>query len=56
MTQSSSGSNDAVLLNSYINDTELDNEVDVFTISVNGLSGSFYLDKDLNPVLLSDTR
>ena len=56
LTQSPNGSANATLLNTYIKDTTLDNEVDVFNISVNGYSGSFYLDKDLNPVLLADTH
>ncbi len=56
LTQSPNGSGNAVLLNSYIKDASLDNEVDIFNISVNGLSGSFYLDKDVHPVLLSDTH
>ncbi|KFF15714.1 hypothetical protein [Chryseobacterium sp. JM1] len=56
LTQSPNGSANAALLNSYVKDATLDNEVDVFNISVNGLTGSFYLDKDLNPVLLADTH
>ncbi|MBK1895785.1 hypothetical protein, partial [Chryseobacterium paridis] len=56
LTQSPNGSANATLLNTYVKDPTLDNEVDVFNISVNGLSGSFYLDKDLNPVLLTDTH
>ncbi|PQA90346.1 hypothetical protein B0A69_20650 [Chryseobacterium shigense] len=56
LTQSPNGSANATLLNSYVKDATIDNEVDVFNISVNGLNGSFYLDKDLNPVLLSDSH
>ncbi|GAA5097538.1 hypothetical protein GCM10023210_32740 [Chryseobacterium ginsengisoli] len=56
LTQSPNGSANATLLNTYVKDVTLDNEVDIFNISVSGLSGSFYLDKDLNPVLLSDTH
>ncbi|MEF9476892.1 hypothetical protein OWR28_03230 [Chryseobacterium sp. 1B4] len=56
LTQSPNGSANAILLNSYIKDTTFDNEVDIFNISVNGLTGSFYLDKDLNPVLLANSH
>ncbi|ASK30480.1 hypothetical protein CEY12_10330 [Chryseobacterium sp. T16E-39] len=33
--------------------TSIDNEIDVFNYSIPGYSGSFYLDKNFNPVLLT---
>ena len=50
------GSAEASQINMNIKDESIDNEVDVFNISVNGLTGSFYLDKNLNPVMLQDNH
>ncbi|MDR6465795.1 hypothetical protein, partial [Chryseobacterium sediminis] len=50
------GSNNSLLVKSYFTDDSYDNEIDIFSISVNGLSGKFYLDKNLNPVLTTDSH
>ena len=47
------GTADALLLNAYHMYAKYDNEIDIFEFSVNGLSGKFYLDKNLKPVLLT---
>lgn len=50
------GSSNSSLIKSYFTDDSYDNEIDIFSISVNGLSGKFYLDKNLNPVLTTDSH
>ena len=50
------GSNNSLLVKSYFTDDSYDNEIDIFSISVNGLSGKFYLDKNLKPVLTTDSH
>ncbi|MGE8536699.1 MAG: hypothetical protein ACN6OJ_19155, partial [Chryseobacterium sp.] len=50
------GSNNSLLVKSYFTNDSYDNEIDIFSISVNGLSGKFYLDKNLNPVLTTDSH
>jgi len=47
------GTNEGLLLNAYHMYAKYDNEIDIFEFSVNGLSGKFYLDKNLKPVLLT---
>ncbi|UWX60377.1 hypothetical protein N0B40_18500 [Chryseobacterium oranimense] len=56
MPYAQNGSAEASQINSYVKDENIDNEVDVFNISVNGLTGSFYLDKNLMPVMLQDNH
>ncbi|UKB78814.1 hypothetical protein [Chryseobacterium sp. MEBOG07] len=50
----SDGTPQAVELASYLNGNINDTQVDIFNFTVPGYSGSFYLDKNLNPVLITD--
>lgn len=44
----------ALTLNQYANDFFIDTEIDVFTYSFDNYSGSFYLDKQYNAVLVNE--
>ena len=43
----------ASYLNSLVNDNFFDTEIDIFTYSFDNYSGSFYLDKEYNPVFIN---
>jgi hypothetical protein len=50
------GTNEADQLNDYIKNLSYDREFDIFSVSVNGISGKFYLDRDLNPILITNNH
>lgn len=50
------GTADANELNRLITRGDIDLEVDIFNFTYPGNSGSFYLDKNLNPVLITDDK
>lgn len=49
-------SSNSTLLKSYFTNESYDNQIDIFSLSVNGLTGRFYLDKNLNPILLTQNN
>ena len=54
LANANEGTPQAVELASYLNGNINDTQVDIFNFTVPGYSGSFYLDKNLNPVLITD--
>ncbi|MGN7709420.1 RHS repeat domain-containing protein [Chryseobacterium sp. 22543] len=54
LANANEGTPQAAELASYLNGNINDTQVDIFNFTVPGYSGSFYLDKNLNPVLITD--